>query len=278
MRIDAHQHYWKISRGDYGWITTDIGTLYRDFLPGDLESDLTAHDISKTVVVQAAPTIAETEFLLALSENQPSIAGVVGWLDLVDPDHEEQFRRLSQHPKFVGFRVMIQDMEDPTEILEPDVVDAFQRYAQMDVPVDLLVKANQIPVLIKLLEAVPGLRGVIDHIAKPNIALGDYEPWASQMTELASYPSIYCKLSGMVTEADHRHWKSADFAQYVDHVIQSFGATRVMYGSDWPVCLMAASYDDVWRVANENLPATLTEAERAAIFGNNAVSFYKLKA
>lgn len=278
MRIDAHQHYWKISRGDYGWITPDVTTLYRDFLPQDLAPDLEVHSVAKTIVVQAAPTTLETEFLLELCENESSVAGVVGWLDLADASHAENFRRFRQHPKFVGFRVMIQDMEDPAAILQPDVIRAFQQYAEMDVPVDLLLTNSQMPVLLELLKAVPMLRGVVDHLAKPNIVGGEFEPWASHMAEIARYPKIYCKLSGMVTEADHVHWKPSHFTHYVHHIIDVFGANRVMYGSDWPVCLLAASYDDVWRLANENLPATLTQTEKAAIFGDNAEAFYKLKA
>lgn len=180
------------------------------------------------IVLRAAPTVEEVEFLLNLSQHDESIAGVVGWLDLADPLQKTHFQRISEHKKFVGFRVMIQDMENPSVILEPAVIERFRDYAQMDAPVDLLVKANQLPVLLKLLEAVPMLRGVVDHIAKPDIANGIVQPWKEQMAEIAKYPNVYCKLSGMVTEADHQNWAVDDFAAYVDHVIDVFGTDRVM--------------------------------------------------
>ncbi|MFD1673691.1 amidohydrolase family protein [Alicyclobacillus fodiniaquatilis] len=276
MRIDAHQHYWRINRNDYGWITRDINVLYRDFFPRDLSPHLQSHGIDKTIVVQAAPTVEETEFLLHLSEQEETIVGVVGWFDLADPFHRKHFDRFSQYKKFVGFRVMIQDMEDPSLILRPNVIDALREYAKLNVPVDLLVKASQLPVLLKLLKAVPRMRGVVDHLAKPDIAHASLQPWKEHMAEIASYPQIYCKLSGMVTEAEREKWAPSDFTAYVLHIIEVFGAERVIYGSDWPVCLLAASYDDVWQLANSSLPETLLEPERANIFGYNAARFYKL--
>lgn len=275
MRIDSHQHYWKISRNDYGWITPDLSKLYGDFLEKDLKPHLEKNNIDKTIVVQAAPTIEETEFILSLSNESETIAGVVGWIDIEDPSYKEQLNRVREQPKFVGIRMMIQDMPDENKILEPIFLEAFSYFSKMDLPVDLLVKSNQLTAVLKLLKQVP-LRGVIDHIAKPDIKAGTMEPWKSQMEQIAKFPNIYCKLSGMVTEADHTNWKKEDFISYVDHIVNIFGTNRIMFGSDWPVCLLAASYDEVYELVKETLPGKLTEQDEAKIFGQNALEFYRL--
>jgi L-fuconolactonase len=276
MRIDSHQHYWKIDRNDYGWITPEIPKLYHDFLENDLKPHLKKNKIDKTIVVQAAPTIEETEFILSLSNESETIAGVVGWIDLENPSYKEHLNRFRQNPKFVGMRVMIQDMPDENKILEPGYLHAFSYFAELDLPVDLLVRSDQLPAVLELLKQVP-IRGVIDHIAKPEIKQGKIEPWKRQMEQIAQYPNIYCKLSGMVTEADQMNWKKEDFVAYVHHIVQVFGKSRVMFGSDWPVCLLAASYDQVYELLKETLPGRLTEEEEAKIFGGNAFEFYKLK-
>ncbi|WP_127532960.1 amidohydrolase family protein [Paenibacillus kobensis] len=277
MRIDAHQHYWSMSRSDYGWITPELPVLYRDYLPDDLKAHLERHNLNGTIVVQAAPTAEETEYLFALADRSESILGVVGWLDLFDPSHREQFERYRKHPKFVGFRIMIQDMPDANRVLEPAFLKALQEYAAMDVPVDLLVKSSQLEVLSALLEAVPGLRGVIDHIGKPCISEQIFEPWASQIEQAAKHRNIYCKISGMVTEADHAAWEPDHFKAYVAHVVRVFGAERVLFGTDWPVCLLAASYDDVVNVLESSIPEAWGEPERAKLYGDNAMKFYKLR-
>lgn len=276
MRLDAHQHFWTMSRNDYGWITPELPTLYRDYLPDDLQAHLEKHRLDGSIVVQAAPTVQETEYLLDLANRTDSILGVVGWLDLFDPNHRDCFERYRDHPKFVGFRVMIQDMADENSVLEPSFVQALQFYAREGIPVDLLVKSNQLDTLIRLLELVPGLKGVIDHIGKPRIANQLFEPWASQIKQISNHPNIYCKLSGMVTEADHQTWQKEQFERYIWHVLQAFGSDRVMFGSDWPVCLLAASYDDVVDVLESAIPATWGAEERARLFGANAKEFYKL--
>ncbi|WEG11084.1 amidohydrolase family protein [Pullulanibacillus sp. KACC 23026] len=275
MRIDAHQHYWKINRADYGWITPDIPVLYRDFMVNDLKKHLEENNIDKTIVVQAAPTIEETEFILDLSTHSTSIAGVVGWVDLEDPTYKEQLNKFREHPKFIGIRIMIQDMPDESRILEPHYLEAFAYLEELDLPIDLLVKASQLPVLLKLLNQV-SIRGVIDHIAKPNIAKGELEPWKRQISEIAKHPNIYCKLSGMVTEANHNNWRIEEFIPYVHHIIEEFGTNRVMYGSDWPVCLLSASYNQVYQLLKDTLPRNITSVEIERIFGANAIEFYQL--
>ncbi|KAB8130774.1 amidohydrolase family protein [Gracilibacillus oryzae] len=276
MRIDAHQHYWKISRNDYGWITPEIPTLYRDFFPEHLIPHLEKNNVDKTIVVQAAPTVEETEFLLSQSDQTDTIAGVVGWIFLENPDYKKQLDRFLQHPKFVGIRVMIQDMPDERIILTQEYIDAFRYFGELDLPVDILVHSGQLSAVVQLLEKAT-FRGVIDHIAKPDIKNGIREPWKKQMEEIAEHPSIYCKVSGMVTEAAHNNWKLADFVPYVHHIIKVFGTNRIMYGSDWPVCLLSASYDEVVELAEKALPDYLTEEEKQLFFGRNASDFYQLK-
>lgn len=276
MRIDAHQHYWTISRGDYGWITPEIPTLYRDFLPQDLLPAREKHHIEGTILVQAAPTYAETEYILALAEDEPSVLGVVGWLDLFDANHRTHYERHRMHPKYKGFRVMIQDMPDASDILTPEFTKALQYFEQEQVPVDILITYKQLDSFVKLMEQVPNLYGVIDHIAKPDIQDEMNVTWVQHMKELASYPHMYCKLSGMVTEADHDNWQVSDFTSYIQTIIHLFGVDRVMFGSDWPVCLMAATYDEVLNIVESALPDNWGKTEREKLFGRNARQFYKL--
>jgi L-fuconolactonase len=276
MRIDAHQHYWRIDRGDYGWITPEIPVLNRDFLPHDLKPHLEKHRLDGTIVVQAAPTLDETDYILSLADAAETILGVVGWLNLDDPSYREHLERFRQHPKFVGFRVMIQEMPDVNAVLAPHFVEALRYFAEHGVPVDLLVVSHQLDSVVRLLDQVKGLRAVIDHIAKPRISEGILAPWSEQMRLIAAYPDIYCKLSGMVTEADHRQWKPSDFTAYIRHILDLFGPERVIFGSDWPVCLLAASYDQVVDALVQALPDSWGERERERLFGLNAKEFYKL--
>lgn len=276
MRIDAHQHFWRIGRGDYGWITPEIPTLYRDFLPEHLRPHLSKHALDGSIVVQAAPTLAETEFILSLTERDDSVKGVVGWLDPADPSHLEHYERFRSYPKFVGFRLAIQEMPDANAVLEPAFVDAMRIYADMGVPVDLLVRSHQLEPLIGLLGLVPDLRGVVDHIGKPRIAEGAMEPWRSQLAKLASFPNVYCKISGVVTEANPEEWKPEDLVPYVRHALEQFGPDRVLFGSDWPVCLLAASYDEVIGVLERSLPEGWGEEEKRKLYGRNAKEFYRL--
>jgi len=276
MRIDAHQHYWAIARGDYGWITPHISTLYRDFYPSDLQPSLQKHALDGTIVVQAAPTLAESKFILELADQSPSILGVVGWIDVFAEDHKEQLAQLRQYTKFVGLRIMLQDMEDCNQLLEPQVLERISYYVEEDIPLDLLVVAKQLDTVLALLEVFPTMRAVIDHIGKPNIAEAAFQPWAEQISQIAQYPNVYCKLSGMATEADHSNWSYQQFVPYIEKVLSSFGMERVMFGSDWPVCLLAASYDEVMEIVETALPSSWGAEERARLFGGNAAAFYKL--
>ncbi|WP_339319574.1 amidohydrolase family protein [Paenibacillus sp. FSL R10-2734] len=276
MRIDAHQHYWKIDRGDYGWITPELPVLYRDFLPLDLEPLLNKHHMDGSIIVQAAPTVEETNYILTLADESSTVLGVVGWLDLFSADHRRHYNELRLHPKFKGFRIMIQDMPDATRILEPAFVNALRGYAAEGVPVDLLLTSQQMEPVLELLRQVPDLRGVIDHLAKPPIHSGELEPWYHYLAGISAFPGIYCKLSGMVTEAGQDGWKKEDFVPYIRGVLELFGPERVMFGSDWPVCLLAAEYDEVMDILLHALPETWGEHERERLFGGNAKEFYKL--
>lgn len=276
MRIDAHQHYWKLSRGDYGWLTPELPTLYKDFLPDDLSEQLKLQGIDKTIVVQASATIEETVFLLNLCEQHESIAGVVGWLDFAAEDFQLRFYSFHKNPRFIGIRLILQDIDAAEFIQRPNVIENLIYLAKQDFPLDLLFKANQFPTIIKLLELVPTLHAVIDHIGKPQVSKKEQVPWYGYIAEAAKYPNVYCKLSGMVTEANLTNWQKTDFSFYISHVIKSFGMKRVMFGSDWPVCLLAASYSQVVDILLHNLPDSITDSQKDDIFGNNALRFYRL--
>lgn len=278
MRIDSHQHYWKVDRGDYHWMTPRVPVLYRDYLPTDLRPLLLQHNIQKTVLVQAAQTVAETDFLLDLAAADDSIAGVVGWLDMEDPGFPEQFERYKKCAKFIGIRPMLQDLPDDDWILRPKVLEALRLVADADFPFDFLTYPRHLPFVLQVLELIPGLRAVVDHTSKPEIRSGKLESWKSWMAQAARHENLYCKLSGMITEADHQNWSANDLRPYVEHVMDCFGIDRVMFGSDWPVCLLAGSYGQVIAVVKKLLSSILNEDAERKIFGANAARFYKLDA
>lgn len=277
MRIDAHQHFWKVSRGDYGWLTPELKKLYRDFLPSDLIPHLEEHRIDYTVLVQAAPTQEETDFLLQLYEESNCIAGVVGWLDLEVNDFKDEFYRYKENSGFVGIRSMLQDLEDDRWILRPQVMKNIEILVEEDFPIDILVFPWHLPHIIELLKEFPSLRAVIDHAAKPNIAQAVIQPWKDDMTQIASFEKVMCKLSGLITEADHQHWKVEDIIPYIHHVVDTFSSDSILYGSDWPVCLLAGSYREVVMSLKQALSGKVTDTESALVFGENAMCFYKLE-
>lgn len=276
MRIDGHQHFWKVSRGDYPWMNPSDPILYRDYMPGDIAPLLAKHGIDRTILVQAAPTVAETDFLLDLAHRNQFVAGVVGWLPLHGRDFPEQFERYRQKEKFVGIRPMLQDLPDDEYILKPLVLDSLNLIADHDFPFEFLTYTRHLPYVLKVLDKIPNLRGVIDHISKPEIRAQKMEPWKSLIHEVAQNSNIYCKLSGMITEADHQHWKPEHLRPYVQHVIDCFGFERVMFGSDWPVCLLAGTYDQVIDGLGTILGPVLNPTSKAAVFGTNAAKFYKI--
>lgn len=275
--IDAHHHFWQVARGDYHWMTAETGPpLRRDYLPEDLAPLLRKAGVDRTVVVQAAQSEAETEFLLDLADGVGFVAGVVGWLDMEDADFAGKLDRLMARPKFVGLRPMLQDLDDDAYILRPGVRDNLVRMAGRGVAFDVLGFPRHLANVTSALEAVPQLRAVVDHLSKPAIAAREFDGWAAGISRLAALPNVHCKLSGMITEADHASWRPADLEPYVDHVLSAFGPGRLMFGSDWPVCLLAGSYAEVLNALRTVLDGKLSADERAGVYGANAARFYGL--
>ncbi|WP_328286341.1 amidohydrolase family protein [Phreatobacter sp. AB_2022a] len=272
MLIDAHHHFWQIARGDYGWLTPALGAIHRDFGPADLRPLTARHGIGATILVQAAPTVAETRFLLSIAAAEPSVAGVVGWADFDAPDAPAAIAELAGNPLLVGLRPMVQDMADDDWLARPDHAPAFEALERHGLVFDALVLPRHLPRLAAVARRHPGLSIVIDHLAKPPIAEGRLDPWRADMAALAALPNVACKLSGMVTEAA-AGWTVDHLRPYADHVLAAFGPGRVLWGSDWPVATLAASYDD-WVGATEALLAAMPPAERAAIRGGNAARLY----
>lgn len=277
MRIDSHQHFWRASRGDYHWMTPAVPVLCRDYLPDDLRPILAKAGIEKTVLVQAAQTTAETDFLLELAGSCGFVAGVVGWLDMESPDFPRQFERYRANPRFIGLRPMLQDLADDEWILRPRVIDSLRLVAKTDFPFEFLTYTRHLPHVLKALQLVPGLRAVVDHISKPEIKAQTMEPWKTLLGELARHENVFCKLSGMVTEADHGNWTVDHLRPYVDHVIGQFGWDRVMFGSDWPVCRLAAEYEDVLDALKVILANRLDQDLERKVFGANAARFYRIE-
>jgi len=283
VKIDSHQHFWSLQRpNDYGFLTPAAGVLYRDWLPADLEPVLKSAGVERTILVQAAETLEETQWLLDLAGQTDFVAGVVGWVNM-DTD-TASFRRdldaFRRHPKFVGLRPMLQDLDDDRFILRPHVLENLKVTAALDFPFDILIYPKHLPHIYEMLQRVPGLRAVIDHLAKPVIRSGQIDSWQFWMEKISRIPGVWCKLSGMVTEADHQQWKKEDFVPYVHAIMNSFGAERVMFGSDWPVCLQAATYQQVLSLLEEvldELPGRLDTMELERIFGENAAAFYKVQ-
>lgn len=276
MRIDGHQHFWKADRGDYHWMTPAVPTLSRDYLPEDLRPLLAKHGIDRTILVQAAQTVAETDFLLDLTRDNDFIAGVVGWLDMESPDFAQQFDRYRKNPKFIGIRPMLQDLPDDAWITRPAVLQSLRIVADADFPFEFLTYTRHLPYVAEALEKTGPMRAVIDHISKPEIKNHVLEPWKGLLQQLAQHQTLYCKISGMITEADHTHWTPEDLRPYIEHAVDCFGWDRVILGSDWPVCLLAGSYDQVVDAVSEVLRPRMNEEAERKLFGLNAMNFYKL--
>lgn len=274
-RIDAHQHFWSLARGDYGWLTPELRELYHDFLPKDLAPMLAAQKIEATVLVQAAPTIAETRFMLSLADDHSFIKGVVGWVDFEQVDAPAQIANLTKHPALVGLRPMIQDIVDPNWMLRDDLTPAFLALIAQDLTFDALTLPVHLGNLRHLLARHPDMRVVINHGSKPLIRDDIMLPWATEMSALAQDTQAYCKLSGLVTEAN-ADWSPADLKPYLDHLLTTFGPERLIWGSDWPVCTLASTYER-WIATTDTLLSGLTPDERNAILGGNAARAYNLR-
>jgi L-fuconolactonase len=272
MRIDSHQHFWRYHPTGYPWIPPQ-SALARDWLPADLEPLLSRHRIDASIAVQARQSLAETHWLLGLADAQPRIHGVVGWVDLRADDLESQLEVLASHPRLLGVRHVAQSEPDDQFLARPDIIRGVRTLHGHGLTYDILIFARQLPAALKLVEACPDQTFVVDHIAKPDIAARHREPWSSLMGRLAEYPNVFCKVSGMITEADPQHWKPADLEPYLQRVLDCFGPNRLLYGSDWPVCLLAGSYDQVHDLA-ATFFGSLSDSEQAAVFGGNALKAY----
>lgn len=276
MYIDAHQHFWKFHPTEYGWIDDSMAVLRRDFLPSDLTIELNKSGFVGSVAVQARQTIEETIWLLQLADQNPKILGVVGWVDLCSPDAREQLATFAKHPKLVGIRHIVQSEPDDRFLLRPDFLRGVALLEEFDLAYDILIYSRHLPVAAEFVERLPRHRFVLDHMAKPPIRSREIDKWAEGMRRLAAFPNVFCKMSGLVTEADPTNWKAEHIVPYLDVAFEAFGAQRLMIGSDWPVCLTGASYATVMHLVKSYLtPCSLDD--RAAILGGNAERFWRLK-
>ncbi|MCC6232516.1 MAG: amidohydrolase family protein [Verrucomicrobiales bacterium] len=272
MRLDAHQHFWRYDAEQYPWIPPG-SALHRDWLPADLLALQQPLGFQGSIAVQARQSLAESDWLLGLADACPALLGVVGWVDLRHPDVALDLARLARHPRFVGVRHVVQDEADPDFMLQPEFQRGLSLLADFDLTYDFLVFHHQLPATLEVARRLPHQAFVLDHVAKPAIRDRGFEPWATHLRALAKLPNVHCKVSGMVTEADWKRWRPEDFRPYLDLVFEAFGPTRVMFGSDWPVCLHAAAYDRVVALL-EDYASSLDSAQRAAFFGGNALRFY----
>jgi L-fuconolactonase len=279
MNIDSHQHFWRYSAADYPWIGAGMERLARDYVPADLEPPAAAAGIGGTVAVQARQTLEETRWLLELAERHPLIRGVVGWVDLRSPEVASELREFSSRPAFVGVRHVVQDEPDPRFLLGAEFVRGLEHLQPLGLTYDLLLYPPQLPSAAELAAHLPEQSFVLDHLAKPRIATwtkpADIDTWRHDMEALANHKNVCCKLSGLVTEAAWRRWRRADFAPYLDIALAAFGSERLMFGSDWPVCLLSGDYAEVAGIVRE-FCATLSAAEQALIWGGTATRFYGL--
>jgi L-fuconolactonase len=272
-RIDSHHHFWKIARGDYRWLTAESHPkIYRDFAPADLEPMLKERGIERTILVQAAPTRAESEYLLELARKTSFVAGVVGWIDLEERDADAMIESLSSDKLLVGVRPMIQDIPDDEWMLLSNLAPAFRAMSRARLRFDALVKPRHLPVLLRFIDRYPDLKVVIDHGAKPDIRSGGMASWATNMRDLARGTAACCKMSGLVTEAG-ADWSVERLEPYVEILLETFGSERLMWGSDWPVLNEVGDYASWWS-AMDSLTGSLGEEDRKAIFGETAVRFY----
>lgn len=273
--IDSHQHFWQVGRFEYPWMKSDNRVLYRDYLPAQLEPVLRENGVEKTVLVQASNSVAESRWLLELAHQQSFIAGVVGWVDLVRDEAGDQLREMAVDPKFKGVRHLVESEERDDWLVQPQVLEGLKRLSQHNLSFDLLVHGRHLRYARIVAEECPELSLVIDHLAKPPIVRREFDEWARELRPLAAFPNVYCKLSGLVTEANWTTWTTDDLRPYVDYAFELFGVERLMFGSDYPVCLLAASYARVLDSFQELLK-DLSTAERDQIFAGNAARFYRL--
>lgn len=275
MIIDSHLHLWTYHPSTQTWIDGKMQVLKRDYMPLDLYPLFEKLGVEKGVAVQAAQTEEETNFLLGLAEKHEHIGGVVGWVDLLAEDLEYRLDQWSDKPLLKGFRHILQDEPNSGFMLQVEFIRGLKHLAEKGFTYDLLIRPHQFEEAIKMVSQVPELPIVLDHIAKPNIAQQRMAPWQKYIRTLADFPNVYCKLSGMITESDWQNWKAEDFPVYTDIVLEAFGPNRIMFGSDWPVCLLAGAYEEVLTLAKTCISA-LSKLEQENIWRNTAEQFYQL--
>jgi L-fuconolactonase len=272
MHLDAHQHFWQLARGDYGWLTPRLAPIYRDWGPADLAPILARHGIDRTILVQAAPTVAETEYLLAIAATTPFVAGVVGWVDFTAPTAPAEIARLAADPLLVGLRPMIHDIPDDDWLLRDDLAPAIEAMIGHGLVFDALVRPVNLPPLLEFVRRYRALSVVVDHGAKPGISQGRVEPWLRDLAWIAREAHVCCKLSGLVTEAA-ADWRAEEVLPYCARLVDLFGPERLIWGSDWPVVELAGGYD-AWVALSGRALESLAPVARDAVLGGNARQFY----
>jgi L-fuconolactonase len=275
MRIDAHQHFWKYNEVRDAWITDEMSAIQRNFLPEDLRPLLPLNKIDGTVVVQADQSKEENVFQLANSLQHDFVKGVVGWVDFEAEDLISQLEYYMEFKKMKGFRHVLQGEKQRDYMLRPGFMRGVAQLAQFNSTYDILIYPDQLPYTVEFVKAFPNQPFIVDHLAKPYIKDKKIDEWKKHMKALASFENVYCKVSGMVTEADWKQWRYEDFVPYLDVIAESFGPSRLLYGSDWPVCLVAASYEQVIGLVEKYFSSFSTD-EQNQIFGENAIKFYNL--
>jgi L-fuconolactonase len=276
MQIDAHQHFWLYHSLEYAWIDDSMAALRRNFLPHDLAGELKSAGFDGSIAVQARQSLEETRWLLELAGKSASIVGVVGWIDLRSPDVRSQLKPLVHNPKLVGVRHIVQSEPDDGFLLRPDFLRGISVLEEFDLAYDLLIYTKHLPVAIEFVQKFPRQRFVVDHLAKPPIKSEKLGSWAQGIGELAKFPNVYCKVSGLVTEADWQRWTPDQIRPCLEVAFDSFGPERLMVGSDWPVCLVAASYPTVLQLAKDYIAARSPQS-LSAVLGGNAARFYGLR-
>jgi L-fuconolactonase len=274
MRIDSHQHFWQYHPIKDAWITDDMQAIKKDFLPTDFLPLLQAAKMDGCIAVQADQSEAETYFLLSLAQQYPWIKGVVGWVDICADDCAEWLSHFSKYPQLKGIRHIVQ-AEKPGYMLQPGFLRGISQLQHWGLSYDILIGHQQLSEATAMVSRFPEQAFVLNHIAKPAIQSGSIQQWKNDIEQLALYPHVYCKISGMVTEASWQAWQQADFIPYLDVVIQAFGCSRIMFGSDWPVCLLAAHYQQVQQIVQSYFNQFSAD-EQALFWGGNATRFYKL--
>jgi len=275
MRIDAHQHFWNYSAADYPWIGAGMERLARDFGPVDLVAVASGQGVTGSVAVQARQSLEETRWLLGLADESPFIKGVVGWVDLRSGPLAEEIAVFAKHEKFVGVRHVVQDEPDPRFLLGHAFVRGLRQLHPFGLVYDLLLYPPQLPAAIELAGLLPEQPFVLDHLAKPRIKAGEIAEWRRDIEALAAHKNVACKLSGLLTEAAWRQWKREDFTPYLDVALAAFGPERLMFGSDWPVCLLSGEYEEVVGII-DGFMSTLTPTEQSLIWGDTACRMYRL--